>query len=76
MQDLDAGAYGIAAYSVLEKLLPLLIESKTVSKSEIVRLLDEVSRLEGSRGVASDSAKDTGAARLTSLLATAIKHLP
>ena len=74
--DIDAGAYGIAAFAVLQGLLPKILDRNLLSKAELLTILDNIAQAEATRGVGSDSEIDTDAARLLGKLAIAVRHHP
>jgi len=73
-KDIDASAYGIAAFSILEALAPKILEHSLLSRSELLAILDNVAHAESSRGVASDSDVDSDASRLIGKLASKIRR--
>jgi hypothetical protein len=73
-RDIDASAYGIAAFSILEALVPKIVEHNLLSKSELLAILDRVAHVESSRGFASDSDVDSDASRLSVKLANIVRH--
>jgi len=72
--DIEATAYGIAAFAILQQLLPKLLANNIVTRTDLLSILDHVAQAESSRGVASDSDADIGAARLAGTLAIAVRH--
>ncbi len=73
--DIDPSAYGIAAFSILEALVPKILERALLSKTELLDILDHVAHAESSRGVASDSDVDSDASRLAGKMASMVRHV-
>jgi len=67
--ELSPDGYGIAAFAILERILPRLVEKELFTKAEIAGLLDEIAHVKASRGIANNNDADTSAARLVGSLA-------
>ena len=72
--DIDPSAYGVAAFSILEALIPKILDHGALSKAEALAILDHVAHVESSRGVASDSDVDSDASRLAGKLANIVRQ--
>lgn len=67
-------AYGIAAFDILQCLLPKMLEDNLTARTVLLTVLDNVARLEASCGVASDSDANTDAAFLAAKLAIDLRQ--
>ncbi len=73
-RDIDIRAYGIAAFDILQRLLPKMLEENLVTKADLLAVLDNVARQEATCGVASNSDANTDAAFLAAKLAIDLRH--
>lgn len=73
-RDIDTRAYGIAAFDILRRLLPKMLEDNLITKTDLLAVLDNIARQEATRGVASDNDANTDAALLAAKLAIDLRH--
>ena len=69
-------AYGRAAFAVLERILPKLMEQGVFGRIELKETLQEIAGTYSSRGVADNNDVQTDVARAVGILANAVQVHP
>lgn len=73
-QNERADGHGLAAFALAEQLLSKLIEKHLLSETDVLQILDEISKSSARKGLAGNDEAETEAALLTGKLAASLRR--
>jgi hypothetical protein len=73
-RDINPLAYGIAAFSILETLIPKILDRQLLSETELLDIFEHVAKTQALHGVEFNNDADSAASRLAGRLANVVRQ--